>query len=63
MAVDAYEEGVIARHEGKMLNANPYPRDSNHYRGWRDGWDEEDDEIMEAMYDYDDEWLDDLDDD
>ncbi len=59
MAVDAYEEGVIARHENRSLSANPYPRDSNACQDWKGGWYEEDDDIAEAEYDEDDEWLDD----
>lgn len=56
MAIDAYEEGSIARHEERPLSANPYPRDSGAYQEWRDGWFEEDDDIEECEY-YDNEDL------
>ncbi len=66
MAVDAYEEGAVARHEEKPINANPYPKDNHAWWDWRGGWHEENEDIMEAEYDdedLDEDWDDDEDED
>lgn len=34
----AYDEGRMAKHEGKPFSANPYPLSTAHSRAWSKGW-------------------------
>jgi hypothetical protein len=35
---DARDEGHQAAKDGKMLNENPYPSNTEHYDAWRKAW-------------------------
>lgn len=43
-----YDEGRDARYFGMLISQNPYPRKSDSFESWRNGWADEDRDIAQA---------------
>lgn len=43
---EVYQQGVDARHEGKLMTDNPYTECSSDYYDWYEGWSDMDEALF-----------------
>lgn len=46
MNYEAYQQGIDARHEGKLLTENPHSENTSEHYDWYEGWTDMDEALF-----------------